>query len=94
MKICGFAADPFSSPWGNIKTIIGNMQRNTYFNHLNNNSDHNLCTILKPHDGIGTLLRLGLKFCIQIRRSISSSVNESIGRFKRYVRLRYAFAGF
>ena len=69
------------------------MQKHTYFNRLNTNSYHNLCTKLNPPDGIGTLLGLGLKFCIQSRRPINTSIDDTIDRFTRDIRLKYAFAG-
>ena len=94
MKIYGYIADPLQSPWNHAKTTIGNMKRNTYVARLNTNSYHNLCSNLKPPNNIGTLLGLGLKFCIQTLRPISSSINDSIGRFTRDVKLEYAFAGF
>ena len=94
MKTYGYKADSLNPPWENVKTIIGNMKKNTYFHRLNTNSYHNLCTNLKPPDGIGILLGLGLKFCIQTQRPISASIDKSIDRFTRDVRLKYAYVGY
>ena len=69
------------------------MFTHTYFNRLKTNSYHNLCTKLTPPDGIGLLLGLGLKFCIQSRRPNSISIDNTINRFTRDIRLKYIFAG-
>ena len=69
------------------------MFTHTYFNRLTTNSYHNLCTKLTPPDGIGLLLGLGLKFCIQSRRPNNISIDNTINRFTRDIRLKYLFAG-
>lgn len=88
-------ADPFQPHWSYFTVSIGSMQRNILFNQLKAKSYHNLCKFLQPpplppSNGIGALLGLELKLCIQTYKPISISINKSIGRFTRDVRLKHA----
>ena len=56
-------------------------------------SYHNLCTTQQPPPGIGNLLGLGLKFCIQEKQPSKQKLEEGIQRFKRDIRLKHFFAG-
>ena len=63
-----------------------------YFNRPNQMAYHNLCNNVKPPDGIGTTLGLGLKFCIQTDKP-TNTYNSSFTRFTDDLRKKYIFAG-
>ena len=88
-----FKADPRVSKWMNLKNILASMKTTTYFARNNNNTYHNLCLHLKPPDNIGSLLGLGLKFCIQNRRPDKNAMDEAIQRLTKDMRLKYLFQG-
>ena len=54
---------------------------------------HNLCLTTKPPLGIGKLLGLGLKFCVQNKKPSQIKLLNNIQRFKRDIRLKHYFAG-
>ena len=64
----GFIANPSYSKWENATNILRNTPISKYYNKTNNLAYHNLCTRLTPPNGIGSLLGLGLKFCIKTMR--------------------------
>ena len=89
----GYIADASLSKWTNAKFILGNMLQQQYYNRIKNMAYHNLCTYTSPPANIGSLLGLGLKFCIQSRRPFKDSIRGGIDRMRRDVRLKYLFAG-
>ena len=89
----GYIADASLSKWTNAKFILGNMSQQQYYNRIKNMAYHNLCTYTSPPANIGSLLGLGLKFCIQSRRPFKDSIREGMDRMRRDVRLKYLFAG-
>ena len=68
------------------------MTQKEYFSKMNTNSYHNLCTTSSPPLGIGSLLGLGMKFCIKTPFPKKNSLDLAFTRFTRDVRLRYFFA--
>ena len=67
------------------------MKQGEYFNKANKMQCHNLCKYITPPVGLGNLLGLGLKFCIQEPHpNIYSSLN-TFNRFKRDIRIKYVF---
>ena len=64
----GFIVVPSDSKWNNTKTILTNMSSQKYFNIIKNMTYHNFCKTIAPPGNFGSLLGLGLKFCIQSRR--------------------------
>jgi hypothetical protein len=61
----GFHINKKRPKWENAKIVFYNMKVQEYQNRPHQMSFHNLCQSLKPPDGIGVLLGLELKFCIQ-----------------------------
>ena len=61
-----------------------------YFNRINNNTFHNLCTRLHLPPGLGPTLVLGLKFCVQTRKP---DQKLDFQRFQNDVRKKAYFAG-
>ena len=88
----GFAADPSLPTWKNVENVLAYMKTDEYFNRPNNMTYHNLCTSIRPPQGIGTTLGLGLKFCIQSDRA-PDFVEKSMNRFSDDIRKKYLFAG-
>ena len=64
-----------------------------YFNRPYKMAYHNLCSTLQPPPGIGSLLGLGLKFCIWSPKPSIPLINHSFDRFFLDVRLCYVFSG-
>ena len=54
---------------------------------------HNLCKTIAPSENLGSLLGLGLKLCIQSRRSSKKSILEGTERMRRDIRMKYLFCG-
>ena len=82
-KTFGFIASPELTILENTKDALKNMSQKEYFNKMNTNAYHNLCTSFVPPLGVGSLLSLGMKICIKTpypernslkRRSIDSNV--------------------
>ena len=76
----------------NTKLVLKGMSKNKYFTKMNTNSYHNLFTTSSPHLNVGSLLSLGMKFCIKTQYSKKDSLNKVFVCFQRNVRLRYFFA--
>ena len=92
LKQFGTTVDISISLWDNVKVTFGNMSKTTYFNRRNNMTFHNLCVSSSPPPTSNTLLGLGLKFCLQTRRPLTSKINEGIIRMTRDIRLKYHLA--
>ena len=91
-KTFGFIALPSLPILDNMKLVLKNMTKNEYFNKMNTNSYHNLCTTASPPQNVGSLLSLGMKFCIKTQYPKKDSLDKAFVRFQRDVRLRYFFA--
>ena len=89
----GFKSNPNLSKWINLKQVLAEMRTTTYYARNNTSSYHNLCSTITPPDNIGSLLGLGLKFCIKNRRPDEKSIHEGIERMQRDIRIKYLFAG-
>ena len=79
--------------YDNAKLTFLKMPLTKYFNRPHQMKYHNLCRNLKPPHGVGSLLGLGLKFCIQPPTPSPDILDKSFDRFFRDVRLRYHFTG-
>jgi len=88
----GFVANPSFPLWYNVEQALGGMSVFRYFNRAKNMTYHNLCTEKNAPLGAGTLLGLGLKFCVQNLKP-NLKHNDSFDRFRDDVRKRYHFAG-
>ena len=74
----GFMVNTNQTLQQNINRILLDMTKNQYFNKLSTMSYHNLCTTQQPPPGIGNLLGLGLKFCIQEKQPSKQKLEEGI----------------
>ena len=88
----GFKVDIKLTKTQNVKQILGDMTPKQYHNKLTKTAYHNLCKNQQPIQGIGQLLGLGLKFCIQTKKPSETKLLQGIERFKRDVRLKHYFA--
>ena len=88
----GFICNPSLTIWDNKLSVLANMHPNLYFKKINTNAYHNLCTFLPPPPEAGTLLGLGLKFCIKSPAPDKNSLEYAFKRFRRDVRLKFLFA--
>ena len=79
--------------WQNAYRHFEEMTLAEYRNRPNKTSYHNLCTVLSPPQGLGSLLGLGHKFCVQTSKPSLSIIHHSCARWTRDVRLKYTFAG-
>lgn len=58
--------------WTNTKHILGCMTTQQYHNRIKHMAYHNLYKNITLPDNIGSILDLGMKFCIQRRRPLNS----------------------
>ena len=89
----GFIANPSSTIWENTKSVLGKTLSKKYFNQITNTAHHNLCMSLTPPNGIGTLLGLGMKFCLKLARPNKMLLASAFERLRKDIRLRHIFGG-
>ena len=88
----GFIASPTLPLLDNTKLVLKNMTQKEYFSKINTNSYHNLCTSSSSPLVMGSLLDLGMKFCIKTPYPRKNSLDKAFERFTRDTRLRNFFA--
>ena len=86
----GFIGNPKLPPWENAQLQIGKTTQKEYFNKIKNIKYHDLCQSTKLPKTLGSILGLGLKFCIQ---SSTPEQQMDMERFYSDVRKRFIFAG-
>ena len=89
----GFIANPSLSVWDNAKSVLGLTSTKKYFSEITNTAHHDLCSIRTPPNGIGSLLGLGMKYCLKSTRPNKMSLASAFARLRRDVRLKYIFGG-
>ena len=89
----GFTANPSLSVWYNAKSMLGKTSTTKYFNQISDMAHYNLYSALTLPNSIGSLLGLGMKFCLKSARPNKMSLASAFVRLRRDVRLRYIFGG-
>jgi hypothetical protein len=91
IRTYGFVANTDLHPARQRQAILANTPKAIYFQRMQNDLCHDLCTERTPPPQFKTLLCLGAKFCIQRRRP-KPIPDGAFLRMQRDTRLRYFFA--
>ena len=65
MRTYGLVLDPAKTVKHNVALTLRGMPSWFYFDRGMNLECHNLCTVLDPPKNFGSILGLGLNFCLQ-----------------------------